>query len=293
MREFRDKVAVVTGAGHGVGRALANECANEGMRVVVADIEGDPAELVAASIRERGGQAIAVETDVAERAQVEALADRTYEEFGAAHLLFNNAGVSMHKKIEESSVLDWNWLLEVNLWGPLNGIHAFLPRMRAQGGEAHIVNTASMSGLIARRNQRGIYQAVKHGVVALTIALRNELEDDDGEISASVFCPGGMVTDIEDAGRHRQERFGGPFTSGRTPCRASRTPSTRRTSRRACWRRFGRTSATSSATRTRARTWRRTTPTSLMASTRRRASPSGSGRAPCATSSTERARPAA
>ena len=217
MREFRDKVAVVTGAGHGVGRALANECANEGMRVVVADIEGDPPRSVAASIRDRGGQAIAVETDVAERAQVDALAERTYAEFGAAHLLFNNAGVSMHKKIEESSVLDWDWLLEVNLWGPLNGIHAFLPRMRAQGGEAHIVNTASMSGLIARRNQRGIYQAVKHGVVALTIALRNELEDDDGEISASVFCPGGMVTDIEDAGRHRQERFGGPFTLGPHP----------------------------------------------------------------------------
>ena len=217
MREFRDRVAVVTGAAHGVGRALANECANEGMRLVVADIEGEPAEVVAASIRDRGGQAIAVETDVAERAQVEALAERTYAEFGAAHLLFNNAGVSMHKKIEESEVNDWEWVLAVNLWGPLNGIHAFLPRMRAQGGEAHIVNTASMSGLIARRNQRGIYQAVKHGVVALTNALRHELEADDGEISCSVFCPGGMLTDIEDAGRHRQERFGGPFTLGPMP----------------------------------------------------------------------------
>ncbi len=217
MRELRDRVSVVTGAGHGVGRALAHECAKEGMRVVVADLEAGPAEEVARAIREQGGKAIAVEVDVAERAQVEALADRAYAEFGATHLLFNNAGVSMHRRIADSQPEDWEWVLAVNLWGPLHGVYAFLPRMREQDGEAHIVNTASMSGLISRRNQRGIYQTVKHGLVAMTNALRDELEEEGSNVSASCFCPGGMLTDIEDAGRHRQQRFGGPFSLGPFP----------------------------------------------------------------------------
>ena len=217
MREFRERVAVVTGGAHGLGRALANECASEGMDVVVADIEIEPAEEVAEGIRERGRRAIAVEVDVAEREQVDALAERAYEEFGAVHLLFNNAGISMHAKIAESQPLDWEWVIAVNLWGPLNGIHAFLPRMRRQEGEAHIVNTSSMSGLISRPNQRGIYQTVKHGLVAMTNALRLELQAEGSNVSASCLCPGGMQTDIEDAGRHRQARFGGPVVLGEHP----------------------------------------------------------------------------
>ena len=137
MRELRDRVAVVTGAAQGIGRGLADECAARGMRVVVADLEPEPAEEVAAGIRERGGEAIAVEVDVSEQKQVEALADRAYAEYGAVHLLINNAGVSMSKKIAAASREDWQWIIEVNLWGPLNGIYAFLPRMQEQEGEAH------------------------------------------------------------------------------------------------------------------------------------------------------------
>ena len=226
MRELRDRVAVVTGAAHGIGRGLADECAARGMRVVVADMEAEPAEQVAAAIRERGGEAIAVEVDVSQQQQVEALADRAYAEYGAVQLLMNNAGVSMGRKIAAASREDWQWIIEVNLWGPLNGIYAFLPRMQAQEGEAHIVNTASMSGVLHRRNQRGIYQAIKHGVVALTNALRSELKEDGSNVSASVFCPGGTLTDIEDAGRHRQARFGGPIALGPMPVTRQPNPLT-------------------------------------------------------------------
>ena len=217
MQDFAGKVAVVTGAAHGIGRGLAERCAHEGMDVVVADLELRPAEKVAAGIRATGRRALALEVDVSEREQVFSLAERVYEEFGAAHLLFNNADVSMHAKIADSKPSDWEWILAVNLWGPLNGVHAFLPRMQAQEGEAHIVNTASMSGLISRPNQRGIYQTVKFGVVAMTNALRIELKQDGSNVSASCFCPGGVLTDIEDAGRHRQGRFGGPVTLGKHP----------------------------------------------------------------------------
>jgi NAD(P)-dependent dehydrogenase (short-subunit alcohol dehydrogenase family) len=217
MQDFQDRVAVVTGAAHGVGRALALECAKQGMDVVLADLELEPAEQVAEEVRALGRKAIAVECDVSERAQVEALADRAYAEFGAVHLLFNNAGVSMHRKIAESQQNEWDWVFAVNFWGPLHGVQAFLPRMQAQDGEAHIVNTASMSGLIHRRNQRGIYQAVKAALVAMTNALRSELQEEGSNVSVSCFCPGGMLTDIEDAGRHRQERFGGPIVLGAHP----------------------------------------------------------------------------
>ncbi len=210
MTDIEGSVAVITGGASGVGRAIALECARQGARgVVVADIEAAPAEEAAAEIRAAGGTAIAVQAEVAERASVEALAQRAYGEYGEVNLLFNNAGVSKRTPLAEAPVEDWDWLLAVDLWGPLHGIYAFVPRMREQDGPAHIVNTASVSGLVARPNRNGIYTSVKHALVGLTNVLRDELEPEG--IVVSCWCPGGMLTNMYDSGRTRQERFGGSY----------------------------------------------------------------------------------
>ena len=213
MTAIEDSVAVVTGGASGAGRAIAIECARQGARgVVIADIEPRPAEKAAAEVREAGAQSIAVEVDVSERSSVEALAARASDEFGEVNLLFNNAGVSKRSPLAEAPPEDWEWVLSVNLMGPMHGVVAFLPRMRAQSGPAHIINTASVSGLIAWRNRNGIYTAAKHGLVAVSAVLHDELGPEG--IVVSCWCPGGMVTNIQEAGRNRQERFGGPYPPG-------------------------------------------------------------------------------
>lgn len=208
LHDFSGRVAVITGAASGAGRALAHACAADGMRVVVADIESGPAETVATAICDEGGEAIAVTTDVADAISVKALAERTYAEFGEANLLFENAGIMRLSPLVDAEPSDWNWVLAVNLWGVINGVQAFLPHMREQSGLSQIVITASMSGLVARRNLNGIYTAVKHGVVGYANVLRDELEPEG--IGVSCWCPGGMKTQIRNAARVRQPEFGGP-----------------------------------------------------------------------------------
>lgn len=222
MKDFAGKVALVTGGGSGVGRALALECAREGMKVVVADIDAASAQAVADEVRATGVEALAVQVDVADRDAVEALAERAYAEFGEVNLLFQNAGVSKPSPLAEPAFEDWNWLLAVNLWGVLHGIYSFVPRMRAQAGEAHIVNTASVSGFVARQNSNGIYTSVKHALVGLTNVLRDELEPEG--IVVSCWCPGGMLTNMGDAGRNRQERFGGPYPERARPVERQPNP---------------------------------------------------------------------
>jgi NAD(P)-dependent dehydrogenase (short-subunit alcohol dehydrogenase family) len=209
MKDLAGKTAVVTGAASGIGRALALAFGAEGMNVVVSDIEQSPAEAVAADVRALGVRALAVKTDVADRASVQALADAAFAEFGAVHVLCNNAGVLVFKPLAECTDADWQWLVGVNLWGVVNGIQAFLPRLRAQGGGAHIVNTASIAGHFAGATGGiGIYTTTKFAVVGLSESLRAELEPEG--IGVTVLCPGGVATRISDAARNRPERFGGP-----------------------------------------------------------------------------------
>ena len=160
----------MTGGGSGIGRGICLAAAEHGMRVVVADVEGDAAEETAALAKEQGAQSLAVPTDVTDRASVDALAEATYREFGAAHLLCNNAGVLVSGPIEQMTAQDLDWMLAVNLHGVLNGVQAFLPRMREQADEKQIVNTASMSGLVAGRGGGflGGYVASKFAVVGMT-----------------------------------------------------------------------------------------------------------------------------
>jgi NAD(P)-dependent dehydrogenase (short-subunit alcohol dehydrogenase family) len=206
MQELKDRVAVVTGGGSGIGAALARALAAQGMDVVVADVEMAGAEQVADEVRAAGRRGLAVQVDVSQRESVEALAERCYRELGGCHLLCNNAGVFVVGPIQNRSAADWEWVLGVNLWGVVHGLTAFLPRMLAEPGEKHIVNTASIAGLIATPGI-GIYAASKYAVVGLSEHLRLDLAKHG--IGVSVLCPGGVVTQIMRSDRNRPAALAG------------------------------------------------------------------------------------
>ena len=200
MRELAGKVAVVTGGGSGIGRGMALAFAEAGMRVVVADIEGAAADKVVAEIRGLGQPALALQTDVSKRDAVEALAERVYAELGSVELLCNNAGVFIFGPLDAQTDSDWSWLLSVNLTGVVNGLQAFLPRMKQQSGEKHIVNTASLAGVIAFPGL-GVYTASKYAVVGISETLRQE--GAGYGLGCSVLCPGAVSTNIISSERNR------------------------------------------------------------------------------------------
>ncbi|MCZ6463364.1 MAG: SDR family NAD(P)-dependent oxidoreductase [Proteobacteria bacterium] len=199
MRELRDRVAVVTGAGSGIGRALSEVLAEAGMHVVAADLDLADAEAAAEAVRARERRGLAVEVDVTDRGAVEELARRSYEAFGACHLLCNNAGVLVMGTALAPVPEQWDWVVDVNLRGVLHGVQCFVPRMLAQGGPAHIVNTASMAGL-APSPRVAAYTASKYAVVGFSECLRIDLEEHG--IGVSVVCPGGVKSRLFE-GRHR------------------------------------------------------------------------------------------
>jgi NAD(P)-dependent dehydrogenase (short-subunit alcohol dehydrogenase family) len=210
MQDLKDRVAVVTGGGSGIGAALARAFAAHGMDVVVADIDVPGAEQVAADVRAAGRRALAVQVDVSRQGSVEALAERCYLEFGGCQLLCNNAGVFVMGSIQSRTAKDWEWVLGVNLWGVVHGLLAFLPRMLAQPGEKHIVNTASIAGLVPTAGV-GVYAAAKYAVVGLSEHLRMDLAKH--AIGVSVLCPGGVLTQILRSERNRPAALGGPAAS--------------------------------------------------------------------------------
>jgi NAD(P)-dependent dehydrogenase (short-subunit alcohol dehydrogenase family) len=202
---------VITGAASGIGRALAERCALEGMKVILADVEPGALAEVEAHLQASGGTALAVRADVSQAKEVAALAKKTIEAFGAVHLLCNNAGVATSGTVWESSLTDWEWVLGVNLWGVIHSVRIFVPIMLAQDTECHVVNTASMSGLVSF--PRGsVYAVSKHGVVTLSEALHHELAELGGKVKVSVLCPGLVQTRIVDCTRNRPERL-----AARTP----------------------------------------------------------------------------
>jgi NAD(P)-dependent dehydrogenase (short-subunit alcohol dehydrogenase family) len=202
MKEFQGKVAVVTGAASGIGRGLAERCAQEGMKVVLADIEEKALMRASQELQAAGAQVLAVQTDVSKVTDVEALAQKTMATYGAVHLLFNNAGVGAGTVVWESTLADWEWTLGVNLWGVIHGIRTFVPFMLEQQTEGHIVNTASIAGLISGPGL-GIYKVTKHGVVTLSETLYHELALRRANIKVSVLCPGFVSTRIMDSARNR------------------------------------------------------------------------------------------
>ena len=205
MRELTGRVAVVTGAASGIGRGMVLAFARAGMHTVVTDVDESGAQAVSEEAGMIGPRSLAMATDVTDPAALEALADKTWAEFGACHVLCNNAGVAVARPIAETSEEDWRWTLRVNLWGVVNGVNAFLPRLKVQGDPAHIVNTASMSGHLPTP-LLGAYTASKYAVVGFSECLKIELADHP--VGVSVLCPGAVKTRIGDAGRNRPQALG-------------------------------------------------------------------------------------
>ena len=208
MDTFEGRTAVVTGAASGMGRAFAERFGALGMNVVLADVEEPRLVEVAASMREDGVEVLPVVTDVADGASIDALAAKAFDTFGAVHVLCNNAGVGGGGPMAELTTNDWQWVIGVNLWGVIHGIRAFLPTMLASGEEGHIVNTASMAGMIAGP-MMGPYNATKFAVVAISETLNAELALTGGKIGVSVLCPGFVNTDITTSARNRPASLSG------------------------------------------------------------------------------------
>ena len=193
MKELREKVAVVTGAGSGIGRAIAERLAQEGMRLVVADVHRERLEEVAASLH-----ALAVPTDVSRADQVDALAARAFETHGTVHVLVNNAGVGGGGAAWETSQAEWERVLGINLWGVIHGVRAFVPRMLAQNEPAHVVNVASMAGHTCHPGMAA-YNVSKHGVAALSETLAHDLAIRGAKVHVSCVCPGFVRTRIAES----------------------------------------------------------------------------------------------
>ncbi len=200
MDTFTGKVAVVTGAASGIGLAMAERFAAEGMAVVLADVEQDALDRATATVAEIGSDAIGVRTDVSDPAAVERLVERAVDTFGAINILCNNAGVIRSGTAWEQSEDDWTWMLGVNLLGVVHGLRACIPRMLAQGDACHIVNTSSAGGLVPSWGG-GAYAATKAGVVAISEGVADALSDT--QIGVSLLCPGGVATDIFRSERNR------------------------------------------------------------------------------------------
>lgn len=202
MKDLRGRVGVVTGGASGIGFALAERFAAEGMGVVIADVEEAALEEAAGKLRATGADVLEVVTDVRDADQVEALAERTMARFGSVHIVCNNAGVAggAGGQVWEVPLQDWEWTLGVNLWGVIHGVRTFVPRLVAQG-EGHVVNTASMAGLIT--GGLGPYGVSKFGVVALSESLFLGLQATAPAVGVSVLCPGWVNTRIADSERNR------------------------------------------------------------------------------------------
>jgi NAD(P)-dependent dehydrogenase (short-subunit alcohol dehydrogenase family) len=209
MKNFKDKVAVITGAGSGFGREFARLGARLGMKLVLADVQRDALDATQTEMQAQGALSIAVHCDVRKAEQVQALADTAMAQFGIVHLLFNNAGVGAGGLVWENSEADWDWVLGVNLFGVIHGVRIFTPLMLAAAKadpdyRAHIVNTASIAGL-QNAPTMGIYNVSKHAVVSLTETLYQDLRLIDAPIGVSLLCPYFVPTGIHQSSRNRPE----------------------------------------------------------------------------------------
>lgn len=213
IKDFAGKTAVLTGAGSGFGLECARIGARLGMKLVLVDVQQDALDKAAIEMEAAGAQVLALQVDVSDAAQMEHLARRVQERFGAPHFVFNNAGVGAGGLVWENTVQDWNWVLGVNLWGVIHGVRLFTPMMleaaqKDPAYQGHIVNTASMAGLLTPPNM-GIYNVSKHAVVALSETLYQDLSLVTDQVGASVLCPFFVPTGIHQSERNRPASLAG------------------------------------------------------------------------------------
>ena len=204
MKDFAGRTAVITGAGSGFGREFARIAASRGMRLALADIQPDALEAIAAELRGAGAEVLAEQVDVSSETEMDRFAQAVFARFEKVHLLFNNAGVGVGGLIWEHSARDWQWVLGVNLWGVIHGVRCFVPGMIAGGEDGHVVNTASVAGLISAQTM-GPYNVSKHGVVTLSETLFQDLRITGAKLGVTVLCPAFVDTGIKDAGRNRPD----------------------------------------------------------------------------------------
>jgi NAD(P)-dependent dehydrogenase (short-subunit alcohol dehydrogenase family) len=202
LGDLQGKTAVITGAASGFGRELALLCGAAGMRLALTDLDAEGLDRTLAMTGATAGSAITMRCDVSQADQLDALAAKVRETFGAVHLLFNNAGVIAAGPIWKATPQDWTWVFNVNVMGVANGIRSFVPAMLERGEPAWVVNTASVAGLVCPP-ELSVYSASKHAVVALSECLHHELAETGKPVGVSVLCPGYVDTGIADAGRHR------------------------------------------------------------------------------------------
>lgn len=204
MSQWQGQVAVITGAGSGIGSGLARHAALLGMHVIAGDVDVKGLEALQQELSAKGQSIKIQRTDVSDPDSVEQLAQTSYECFGKVNLLFNNAGVLVDGKSWERSAKDWQWNLDVNIMGVVNGIRSFVPKMLEQGAAGRVVNTSSVGGLLGGGAYLGPYQASKHAVTAISETLFGELLNENAPITASVLCPGEVATGIWESDRLRE-----------------------------------------------------------------------------------------
>ena len=201
------KGAVITGGASGIGFATARELGRRGARVVIADIEAVALARAVGQLHDDGIEAHGVECDVTSFDAVQSLAAQSFERLGEVHVVFNNAGVAIGGPVAALTHDEWRWIVDVDLWGPIHGVEAFLPRLLAQNDGGHLLFTASFAGLVPNVGL-GAYCVAKYGVVALAEVLHRELRGSD--IGVSVLCPMRVATNIGTSGRNRGAAYGGP-----------------------------------------------------------------------------------
>ncbi len=211
MSQLTNKVAVITGAASGIGRAIAEKCAREGMKVVLADIEESPLRQTEKEMTTKGANVLGILTDVRKLEDIENLAKEVLDHFGSVDLLCNNAGVGFavnsSTHVWENTLADWRWIFDVNVFGIINGIHVFVPIMLKQDTTCYLINTASMAGIIPPTIGMSIYSVSKYAVIALTESLYHELKRQGSNIKVLALCPGFVKTNLTESERNRPKNY--------------------------------------------------------------------------------------